>query len=260
MRKKRIKRMVLLLSTALLFQTVCEPLMAGKLKTVQAAGLGEIQEEVQAAGPGEIQEEVPTVDSESSGATVTTRDEFMTALSQNKSPITVNGLITIGDEAGSTGKMEPVEIPAGTVIQGGTAATGGTQANLSCRCPIQLAGDGVIIKDIKLTFESTDALNSVPHREIFLAGYSLTLDNVATYLEGAGGSLGELGGSEEELLPTVYAGGFEGTEDTSIGEEASLTVQNANSETMFQGIYMSHDAGTDAKVSYTGNVSLKIGL
>ena len=240
MRKKQTKRTVILLSATLLFQTICEPLMAGNLKTVQAAAI----------------EDIPVVESESTGATVSTRDEFMTALENKKSPITVSAAISIGDDADSTGKMKPVEIPAGTVIQGDTSVQDGTEVGLTCRGPIQLAGDGVIIKDMELTFESTDALDSVPHREIFLAGHSLTLDNVSTYLAGAGGSLGGLGGTEEELLPTVYAGGYEGT---TIGENASLTVTNANSETMFQGIYMSHDAGTDAKVPYTGNASLNIG-
>ena len=233
MRKKQTRRMVILLSAALLFQTVCEPLMAGKMERVQAA---------------EIENEV-NVTSESTGVTVSTQAEFITALSQKKSPITVSGGITIGDTAGTGGKMLPVEIPAGTVIQGNSGAS------LSCRCPIQLTGDDVVIRDIKLTFESSDALGSVPHREIFLAGHSLTLDNVDTYLAGAGGSLGGFGGTEEELLPSVYAGGFENTE---IGNNASLTVQNANSKTMFQGIYMGHGAGDDNKVPYTGAAVLKI--
>ncbi|MCI9596761.1 MAG: hypothetical protein HFE75_05585 [Firmicutes bacterium] len=182
------------------------------------------------------------------GVTVTTREEFMTALAQKKSPITVNNLIVIGQDAESSGRMLPVMIPANTVIQG----TAGSQIN--CRSPIQLEGDGVCFQNIKLTFESSDALGSVPHREIFLAGHSLTLDNVKTYLDGSG-NLGGFGGTEKELLPTVYAGGYP---NTAIGGNASLTVRNSNDETMFQGIYMGHDAGNDSKVPYTGNAVLNL--
>ncbi|MBQ6887519.1 MAG: hypothetical protein IJN54_08420 [Lachnospiraceae bacterium] len=234
MRKNLSKKIVMLLSAILMFQTICEPLMTTSLERVYATEI----------------EEVQSTSSESSGVTVSTKEEFMTALSQKQSPITVTGAITIGEQANSTGKMLPVEIPAGIVIQGDDGAS------ISCRCPLQLSGNGVIIKNIELTFESSNALGSVPHREIFLAGYSLTLDNVSTYLAGAGGSLGGFGGTEEELLPTVYAGGFE---NTTIGTAASLTVKNANSKTMFQGIYMSHGEGNDTKVPYYGNAFLNIG-
>ena len=57
-----------------------------------------------------------------SGVTVTSREEFMDALAQHKSPITVSGLVTIGEEAGEDKRMLPVMIPADTVIQ-------------SCACP-----------------------------------------------------------------------------------------------------------------------------
>ena len=94
-------------------------------------------------------------------------------------------------------------------------------------------------------------MNSVPHREIFLAGYSLTLDNVRTYLKG--GTI--LDGTEEELLPTVYAGGYT---NTSIGGNASLTVRNSNDETMFKAIYMGHNQGNDNKKPYNGNAVLNL--
>ena len=234
MKIRGIHQFGILLSAVLLVQTVCEPFMAFEMNQVQAAGL----------------EEESLLASEVSGVTVTTPDEFITALSEKQSPITITGLITIGDQADSTGKMYPVEIPEGTVIQGVEGAS------IDCRCPIQLAGDGVTIKDIEMVFSSSDALGSVPHREIFLAGHSLTLDNVSTYLEGSNGSLGVIGGTEEELLPSIYAGGFE---NTTVGTAASLTIQNANSNTMFQGIYMSHDAGDDSKVPYTGAATLNLG-
>lgn len=185
---------------------------------------------------------------EENGITVSTRQEFMDALQQHKSPITVSSIIVIGKEADVDQRMLPVKIPAGTVIRG-------TQgSSLVCRCPIQLEGD-VCFQDIKLCFESTDALGSVPHREIFLAGHGLTFDNVSTWLEGGGSSLGGIGGTEEELLPTVYAGGYSGTQ---IGENASLTVRNSNSGTMFQAIYMGHEAGSDNKVSYQGEAVLNL--
>lgn len=216
MKKNCLRGIGIILSALLLLQTVCVPVNAENTDT---------------------------------GVTVTTSEEFMAALTQKQSPITVEGSITIGDEADSTGKMYPVEIPEDTVIQGNS------DASLNCRCPIQLSGDNVMLKNIELTFDSSDALGSVPHREIFLAGYSLTMDNVKTYLAGSGGSLGGLGGTEEELLPTVYAGGFE---NTSVGTNASLTVQNANSETMFKGIYMSHEEGDDSKVPYTGAATVNM--
>lgn len=115
--------------------------------------------------------------------TVSTHQQLMNALEQEIKHIKVNGLITIGREAEESGRMKPVFIPEGTIIEG----TSGSIIN--CRCPIQLEGDGVTFKNIELIFESSDALGSIPHREIFLAGYSLTLDNVSTYLEGGGGVL-----------------------------------------------------------------------
>lgn len=181
--------------------------------------------------------------------TVSSREEFMTALEQKKSTIIVDNLVTIGDQAEGSGRMQPVIIPAGTLIQG----TG--SGDLNARCPIQLGGDNVCFKDIKLTFESSDALGSVPHREIFLAGHSLTMDNVNTYLKGSGGSLGSLGGSEKELLPTVYAGGYP---NSTIGSNASLTVINSNEETMFKAIYMGHEAGGDNNVPYKADAVLNL--
>ena len=49
-----------------------------------------------------------------SGVTVSTPEQFMAALQQKNSPITVNGLITIGKEADANGRMRPVKIPGGT--------------------------------------------------------------------------------------------------------------------------------------------------
>ena len=194
------------------------------------------------------QDEISTQATEN-GVTVTTQNEFMTALKQNQSPITVNGVITIGDEADTSGRMLPVMIPANTIIQG----TEGSSIN--SRAPIQLAGDGICFQNIEFTFSSSNALGSVPHREIFLAGHSLTLDNVSTYLAGGNGSLGNIGGTEEELLPSVYAGGYP---NTSIGTNASLTIKNSNSKTMFKAIYMGHDAGSDSNIPYTGNAVLNL--
>ncbi len=186
-----------------------------------------------------------------SGVTVTSTEEFMDALQRNQSPITIgNNIITIVNGAESSGRMLPVTIPAGTVIQGAT-----NDNTLNCRSPIQLGGDGVVFRNMKLVMSSSNALNSVPHREIFLAGYSLTMDNVKTFLDGGDGSFGPLGGTEKELLPTIYAGAYPGT--STIGSNASLTVQNSNDETMFQAIYMGHGA-VDGDVPYQGAAELKL--
>lgn len=179
--------------------------------TAAALILGGVYSPVAAEEPDPLQTGTESLQSgsvtfsEENGVTVSSQEEFMAALQQHKSPITVSSLVTIGKEADTDGRMIPVKIPADTVIRG-------TQNGiLNCRSPIQLEGD-VIFQDIKVTFESSDALGSVPHREIFLAGHGLTLDNVKTYLEGSGGNLGGLGGSEKELLPTVYAGGYSNTQ------------------------------------------------
>ncbi len=185
---------------------------------------------------------------EENGVTVSTREEFMEALQQRKSPITVGTLITIGKDVDTDNRMLPVKIPANTVIRGTENGV------LNSRSPIQLEGD-VCFQNIKLTFESTNALGSVPHREIFLAGHSLTFDNVKSWLEGGGNELGPLGGTEKELLPTVYAGGYS---NTQIGSNASLTVRNSNSETMFQAIYMGHEAEGDNKVPYRGTATVNL--
>ncbi len=181
--------------------------------------------------------------------TVSTHQQLMNALEQEIKHIKVNGLITIGREAEESGRMKPVFIPEGTIIEG----TSGSIIN--CRCPIQLEGDGVTFKNIELIFESSDALGSIPHREIFLAGYSLTLDNVSTYLEGGGGAFGPLGGYEAELLPTVFAGGYQ---NTSIGSNAVLTIKNSNSKTIFQDIYMGHEAGEYQHVPYREDTILTL--
>lgn len=175
---------------------------------------------------------------------VTVQDEtsFMRALAQGKN-ILVDGRITIGSEVESNGQMRPVQIPGGTVI------TGNGTGSITSRSPIQIVGDDVRISDIELVFSSSNSLNSVPHREIFLAGHSLTLDNVSTYLEGAAGSLGGLGGTEKELLPSVYAGAYY---DTSCGNMARLTIEHANKMTVFQKIELSHDAVNGQRTGYNG--------
>ena len=175
---------------------------------------------------------------------VTVQDEtsFMRALAQGKN-ILVDGRITIGSEVESNGQMRPVQIPGGTVI------TGNGTGSITSRSPIQIVGDDVRISDIELVFSSSNSLNSVPHREIFLAGHSLTLDNVSTYLEGAAGSLGGLGGAEKELLPSVYAGAYY---DTFCGNMARLTIEHANKMTVFQKIELSHDAVNGQRTGYNG--------
>ncbi len=201
--------------------------------------------------PAEAQEsggqEDMSLQSEEQGITVTSREEFMEALAQRRSLIIINNLISIGEDAEESGRMLPVKIPAGTVIQGSSP-----DSRLCSRSPIQLEGDGVCFRDIELTFESSSALGSVPHRELYLAGHSLTLDNVSTWLKGGAGGMG---GQEEELLPTVYAGGYTGTD---IGGSASMTVINSNDKTIFQAVYMGHEAGVNGDVPYKGSAELNL--
>lgn len=189
------------------------------------------------------------VHSAETGVTVTTPEAFMEALEQRKSPITVDGLITIGKNADIDNRMIPVKIPGGIVIEGTD------RGMLNCRAPVQLEGDSVVFRNIQMVFASTNALGSVPHREIFLAGHSLTMDNVRTYLAGGDNSFGDLSGTEKELLPTVYAGGYTGTVN---GTNAALAVLNSNEETMFQGIYMGHGEESDRKSPYRGSAQLKL--
>ena len=178
-------------------------------------------------------------------ALVTTSEAFMDALRQNKSPITVNGEITVDNGTETDGRMRPVMIPAGTQIQGVVGS------KICFRSPVQIQGDGVCFKDIGMEFTSSNGLGSVPHREIFLAGHSLILDNVATYRQGGDNPFL---GTEEELLPTVYSGGFTGTQN---GTNASLTVRNSKEKTMFQAIYLGHGGENDNKSAYQGNAVLQ---
>ena len=64
-----------------------------------------------------------------------------------------------------------------------------------------------------------------------------------------------MGDTEDELLPTVYAGGYS---NTVVGENASLTVKNSNDKTMFQEICMGNGKGSDNKVPYYGNAVLNL--
>lgn len=185
--------------------------------------------------------------------TVSDRTGFMNAIKDGNKRIIVNGTITLGEQSDSSGRMLPV------IFKENTEIVGSSGASLVFRGPMQLEGDNVSFKNINMHFESTNALNSVPHREIFLAGHSLKLDNVDTYLPGSGGSLGGLGGTEKELLPTVYGGAYPNTQDDKIGNNASLTVENANSNTIFQGIYLGHDTGNGMYKEYNGASILNMG-
>ena len=109
--------------------------------------------------------------------TVSNENEFLSALAQKQKNIVVTGSFSVRGQAEASGQMMPVEIPDGTVI------TGNNTGSITFSGPIQIMGDGVVIRDIQIGFISTNSMNSVPHREIFLAGHSLTLDNVKTYLQ-----------------------------------------------------------------------------
>ena len=177
--------------------------------------------------------------------TVTSESQLRQALQAGSSLIVVSGSITVAEDAAGT----PLMIPGNVTITGADSSS-----ELIIRGAVQLTGDHVTIQNVKLHFISTNALQSVVHREIFLAGHSLVLDSVDTYVKGGAGSgLGGFGGTEEELLPTVYAGGFK---NTIVGQNASLTVTNAVENTKIQAVYMSHDSGSDGKTAYTGSAEV----
>ena len=223
----RNKRILCLLTAAMLFTNM----------GVQTTWADEIPEEIVA----EQQEET---------ATVKNQEEFLSALKQGKSQIVVRGSFSVQNGSESDGAMKPVEVPGGTTIEGEAGAS------ISFRCPLQIMGDDVVLRNLECLFESSTAIGSIAQREIFLGGHSLTLDGVETYLKGAGGSLGGLGSSEAELLPSVYAGSYAGN---AIGDHASLTVRNATAKTCFEAIYMGHDAcGTKKYVPYTAGATLTL--
>ena len=183
---------------------------------------------------------------QSDSVTVTSQSELESALNSGSTNIVISGSVTIAENSDET----PFMIPGGVTITGQDDNSG-----LVFRGAMQLAGDNVTFSGMQLHFISTDALQSAIHREIFLAGRSLILDSVDTYVQGGSGSgLGGFGGTEEELLPTVYAGAYKGS---SIGGKASLTINNAIDKTMLKGVYMSHD-GDEGKVAYTGDAEVLI--
>ena len=184
--------------------------------------------------------------------TVSTSDDFLREIQQGNKQIFVNGKIVLRTDDDSDGRMPPIYFKEGTEIIGASS-----DAKIVFSNPMQLTGNHVSFKNIEMHFESSNALNSVPHREIFLAGYSLTLDNVHTYLKGGNGSLGDIGGTEKELLPTVYAGGYRNT--TNMGNHASLTINNANEHTLFQGIYLAHDSENGVYTAYNKQATLRMG-
>ena len=183
---------------------------------------------------------------QSDSVTVISQSELESALNSGSTNIVISGSVTIAENSDET----PFMIPGGVTITGQDDNSG-----LVFRGAMQLAGDNVTFSGMQLHFISTDALQSAIHREIFLAGHSLILDSVDTYVQGGSGSgLGGFGGTEEELLPTVYAGAYKGS---SIGSKASLTINNAIDKTMLKGVYMSHD-GDEGKVAYTGDAEVLI--
>ena len=186
-----------------------------------------------------------TTNMRAGAVTVTSESQLRQALQAGSSLIVVSGSITVAEDAAGT----PLMIPGNVTITGEDSSS-----ELIIRGAVQLTGDHVTIQNVKLHFISTNALQSVVHREIFLAGHSLVLDSVDTYVKGGAGSgLGGFGGTEEELLPTVYAGGFK---NTVVGQNASLTVTNAVENTKIQAVYMSHDSGSDGKTAYTGSAEV----
>ena len=197
----------------------------------------------------EVPEEI-VAEQQETATIVTNQNEFLLALKQGKSRIVVRGSFSVDNGNESDGAMKPVEVSGGTTIEGEAGAS------IAFRCPLQITGDDVVLRNLECLFESSTALGSIAQREIFLGGHSLILDGVETYLKGAGGSLGGFGSSEDELLPSIYAGSYAGI---AVGDQASLTVTNATAKTCFEAIYMGHDAcGTKKYVPYTAGATLKL--
>lgn len=198
------------------------------------------------------------------GNTDTDRTKFINAAKAGNQRIVVKSGVVLslqGDTKTDTpdqGRMHPVLFAEGTEV------VGEGDAEISFRSPIQLTGDNVCFRNIKMTFSSTNALGSVPHREIFLAGYSLTLDNVNTWKKGGLGT--GFGGDEAGLFPSVFAGAYPYiSESNNMGSHAKLTVLNAPSksygtETVFQNIYLSNSNQEDgyAFKEYNGKATLDL--
>ena len=146
----------------------------------------------------EVPEEI-VAEQQETATIVTNQNEFLLALKQGKSRIVVRGSFSVDNGNESDGAMKPVEVSGGTTIEGEAGAS------IAFRCPLQITGDDVVLRNLECLFESSTALGSIAQREIFLGGHSLILDGVETYLKGAGGSLGGFGSSEDELLPSIYA-------------------------------------------------------
>ena len=98
--------------------------------------------------------------------TVTSESQLRQALQAGSSLIVVSGSITVAEDAAGT----PLMIPGNVTITGADS-----NSELIIRGAVQLTGDHVTIQNVKLHFISTNALQSVVHREIFLAGHSLVL-------------------------------------------------------------------------------------
>ena len=182
-------------------------------------------------------------------------DTFIAAAQKGNTTITLedNVICNIQMTAESNGRMKPLHFGANTVVTG--------SGTVSSRGPIQLDGD-VTFENVSLIFSSSDELKSVPHREIFLAGHSLTLDNVHTDNPVKGG----LSITETNLLPTVFAGSYKNSSSDpangNAGNHAQLTVRNGRN-TKFQAIYLSHTGTTEGPQgivadSYAGNATLNL--
>lgn len=187
--------------------------------------------------------------------TVASYNDFKNALGTYKH-IYVNGSLTIGGNQNASGQTFPEDIPAGTTIEGVVDANGKSTADISVRGPLQITGDNVTFKNLKLSFISGSSMGVKGHREIFLAGHSLTLDGVDMHEKGAGGSLGGFGSDEDVLLPTVYGGGF--YTNTSIGSHASLTVLHSPKDSQIENIFMGNEAEANEHTAFTGSASLTL--
>lgn len=230
-------------------------------ETIPATPLTPAQPSEQPQGDFEASERVSAAPSASSNTVVINKqtpnphNTFVTAAQKGNTTIRLEDDVICNIQATteSNDRMKPVHFGANTVVTGSGTVTS--------RAPIQLDGD-VTFENVSLTFSSSDELNGVPHREIFLAGHHLTLDNVRTNNPVSGG----LAITETNLLPTVFAGSYKNSSsdsaNASAGNHAQLTVRNSNN-TKFQAIYLSHTGTTEGPQgivadSYAGNATLSL--
>ncbi len=215
-------------------------------------------------------------DATSSTKTVTDATSFLSAVHDaTVTEIQVSGTITVPDESNTsdaTSTQTPVYFDTPKTI---TTTNNGT---LYFHGSIELGAD-VTFKNMSAIFNSSTTSDSKAQRVIFLNGYSLTLDNVNTWLE-CGNASGNSSssssscpsGQSSAIIPSVYGGSSSSAQSQSKahsktqGDHAQLTVTNARvsststsgntDSTSLQVVNMSK--GESSANSYSGKASVTI--